>query len=639
MDKWTYRQLYRCAVGGNTRALEHWRRCGVDPHQKIESKYSSMTAHQYRALIEKDVAQACRTGLAALGLGTQNPVGPAANTPSVASNPFADYLNAIAPPKPKARSHSTSDLPAAVQPALAPVPSVNKSQTEVLLPLTPQAPMTPKAEEVVASAPYVPAVSPVFGSTNGSAGGHAAAIGLSAMPRPKAGAKKGGLGARKLSPGMPASDGFTATPDALPFATATASPSKNEPSVPSAPAEPAAAPMAPSATMDVASRPSPVAVVKAAPKPIKPITPVAARASTPASTPNLSDAWADLEASMTKQKPVPKGLPPVPLFSDVHVPPTSAPPPPATPTPAAPTVATMQSLATQKETTDAASLEPQAAPSVPVAVFSPLGPTQPRASSTGVALKMGSGAKVVSKKLGASRVIREPTASSEQAMSFDDFDFDNSPQMRKTDVAHKGPVAASANKVHDEADDGWGWADGASSAKTVAPTPSQPAVDDPWGEPRSGTSSLFAYEAPSLHAAPVAAPPARRARSPPRHQPEASAETQTGKDDVYGFAAREKYSNATAIGSSDFDQPPDKTAEEDEDLSPERDREKWLERFAGSTAISSADLMDDEGAHNSGLARKMASSGYEATKKLGGYAASYASSWLNRGSGETSPKK
>ena len=43
MDNWTYRQLYRCGVGGNARAREHWKRAGVDPHMKIESKYSSPT--------------------------------------------------------------------------------------------------------------------------------------------------------------------------------------------------------------------------------------------------------------------------------------------------------------------------------------------------------------------------------------------------------------------------------------------------------------------------------------------------------------------------------------------------------------------------------------------------------------------
>ena len=57
MDKWTYRQLYRCAVGGNARAREHWKRSGVDPHQKIESKYSSSTAQSYKTILEKDVAE------------------------------------------------------------------------------------------------------------------------------------------------------------------------------------------------------------------------------------------------------------------------------------------------------------------------------------------------------------------------------------------------------------------------------------------------------------------------------------------------------------------------------------------------------------------------------------------------------
>ena len=60
MDRWTYRQLYRCVVGGNARAREHWKRAGVDPHMKIESKYSSPTAHAYKSLLERDLAEACR---------------------------------------------------------------------------------------------------------------------------------------------------------------------------------------------------------------------------------------------------------------------------------------------------------------------------------------------------------------------------------------------------------------------------------------------------------------------------------------------------------------------------------------------------------------------------------------------------
>ena len=62
MDRWTYRQLYRCVVGGNARAREHWKRAGVDPHMKIESKYSSPTAQSFKSLLEKDVAEACRKG-------------------------------------------------------------------------------------------------------------------------------------------------------------------------------------------------------------------------------------------------------------------------------------------------------------------------------------------------------------------------------------------------------------------------------------------------------------------------------------------------------------------------------------------------------------------------------------------------
>eukprot|EP00320_Phaeocystis_rex_P011056 CAMPEP_0119081620 /NCGR_PEP_ID=MMETSP1178-20130426/117644_1 /TAXON_ID=33656 /ORGANISM="unid sp, Strain CCMP2000" /LENGTH=62 /DNA_ID=CAMNT_0007064335 /DNA_START=21 /DNA_END=206 /DNA_ORIENTATION=- len=62
MDNWTYRQLYRVVVGGNARAREHWKRQGVDPHMKIESKYCSSTAASYKSHIEKDVADACRKG-------------------------------------------------------------------------------------------------------------------------------------------------------------------------------------------------------------------------------------------------------------------------------------------------------------------------------------------------------------------------------------------------------------------------------------------------------------------------------------------------------------------------------------------------------------------------------------------------
>ena len=95
MDKWTYRQLYRCAVGGNARAREHWKRAGVDPHMKIESKYSSPTAQSYLRALEKDVAEACRLGLPALdGSGAGAPGSPVGPGPV---DPFAALMNSIAP--------------------------------------------------------------------------------------------------------------------------------------------------------------------------------------------------------------------------------------------------------------------------------------------------------------------------------------------------------------------------------------------------------------------------------------------------------------------------------------------------------------------------------------------------------------
>ena len=82
MDKWTYRQLYRCAVGGNARARLHWKKCGVDPQEKIDTKYSSMTAHQYKTALEKDVADACRRGLTAIMGSTAATGGAGKKSPS-----------------------------------------------------------------------------------------------------------------------------------------------------------------------------------------------------------------------------------------------------------------------------------------------------------------------------------------------------------------------------------------------------------------------------------------------------------------------------------------------------------------------------------------------------------------------------
>ena len=143
MDKWTYRQIYRCAVGGNARARAHWKTAGVDPHEKIESKYSSMLAHQYKTALEKDVADACRQGLAALQLKGSSGSGAvgSGSTPATSfpSDPFADYINAIAP-KP---TRSQSGGPAAPSPA---PPHLAKSLTAgSATPAPPAAPSAPAA--------------------------------------------------------------------------------------------------------------------------------------------------------------------------------------------------------------------------------------------------------------------------------------------------------------------------------------------------------------------------------------------------------------------------------------------------------------------------------------------------------------
>ena len=69
MDKWTFRQIYRCAVGGNARARMQWKKAGRDPQEKIDSKYSSNIAIQYKAVLDKDVNDAIRRGAVALREG------------------------------------------------------------------------------------------------------------------------------------------------------------------------------------------------------------------------------------------------------------------------------------------------------------------------------------------------------------------------------------------------------------------------------------------------------------------------------------------------------------------------------------------------------------------------------------------
>ena len=129
MDKWTYRQLYRCVVGGNARAREHWKRQGVDPHQKIESKYSSSTAHSYKTILEKDVAEACRKGLSAVMQLDPAGGGSGSNgAAAAASNPFDALVNSITAKPPAVGSRSSSfAAPAPV--AAAPPPACHRSHS------------------------------------------------------------------------------------------------------------------------------------------------------------------------------------------------------------------------------------------------------------------------------------------------------------------------------------------------------------------------------------------------------------------------------------------------------------------------------------------------------------------------------
>ena len=199
MDKWTYRQLYRCAVGGNARAREHWKRSGVDPHQKIDAKYSSMTAAQYKTSLEKDVADMCRQGLGMLAA----PAGGAAAAKGAdAANPFADYINAIAPqpnrvksgPSPGASSGTNSPVPAVAKAASLPS-SAAPSPPPQAAPAPPNAAALLSAA-VASSTP--PAASPVFGALGAATAAPAVGGAPATMLGKSAPRKAGGLGAKRV---------------------------------------------------------------------------------------------------------------------------------------------------------------------------------------------------------------------------------------------------------------------------------------------------------------------------------------------------------------------------------------------------------------------------------------------------------
>lgn len=120
--------------------------------------------------------------------------------------------------------------------------------------------------------------------------------------------------------------------------------------------------------------------------------------------------------------------------------------------------------------------------------------------------------------------------------------------------------------------------------------------------------------------------PAPRAQRKEQAAAEATLEEAAAPPDPYGSIARDKYAFATALGSQDFDRQPEPQPAAEE--TPEMDREKWLERYAGSSAISSEEFNYPNGSQESGVAKKLAGASLEAGKKLTGYAAS----WLNRGS-------
>jgi len=283
-------------------------------------------------------------------------------------------------------------------------------------------------------------------------------------------------------------------------------------------------------------------------------------------------------------------------------------------------------------------MPPPAAP----AIFNPLSSTgvspAPVAQSPFAGTTLGSGARKAqasgkAKKLGA-KMFGDPEA----PLKFDNFDFE------------EGVTAAASTGSPAAGQDSWGtWGDEAPSpAKSPA---AKAAADDPWAQHDVGSSSLFAYDAPSLHAAaPVPAlPPAPLAvpQGPPTESSfggfgraganDLSATNgnssmlgaENGGGDAYGSLARNKYANATALGSFDFAALP---AAAPTQVELQMDRDKWMEKYASAGAISSADLMEGPTSPSSSLARKMAESGLGAAtvtlggaKKLGGMAAT----WLN----------
>ena len=644
MDKWTYRQLYRCAVGGNQRARLHWKKCGVDPQEKIETKYNSMIAHQYKSALEKDVADACRRGLAALMPGFA-PASAKAPATAASADPFADYFSSLAsgPPAP-ARAASTGNLaslpqaeappPASASPVLRNSPvTVHKSQSLGNV---------PNATAPAAPAPAKPAVKP---SPLGPLGGLAsttAAVDISegAQPAPapapapsslpaglagiraKPGVRKGALGARKV-----------------PASSAAAPPSASDPIPTPDVSEPVPAP-------EPAPAPAPVAAVvppkpAAPPKPFKPLAPIAplpvAASAKPAAAPagGLSGAWAALEASAAPSKPKPCALCSLGLGSSAASS-TSA-------VPAAPAVPAAVGASSAAPATAAEANGSSNGAASPVPVLFPEGVPAGAPVAVPIALNFSSKPKPkasTGKKLGASRVAAG--AGADSAGGFGDFDF-------------AADDEAASESVTNAASEDWGW-DGSSPAKE--PPPPEPVVDDPWAEVgKPAMSSLFAYDCSSMHAAsapvvqPAAKPPSKAQKSlfdginaakgdSPGNSPASR------RDDPYGSFARDKFAGATSISSSSFSaampesapvvDPAIRAAEE------AAEKERRLEQLgiSGASGFGSADL---ESQPSPGKARQLAgaasAAGFGAAKAVGGYALAATASLLSRAQVTSPPKQ
>lgn len=553
MDKWTYRQIYRAALGGNARAREHWKRCGIDPYQKIESKYTSNTAQQYKRLLEKDVADACARGLSVLQIG--GGAGPPRAAAADASDPFAAYLNGISLPTPvRSSSEPQKPLASPAVPAVAKVPTAGTNGR----------PFQPPA----ATLPVAASPSPVFGADS-------SAPGLDAMP--KAGVRRaGGLGARKVT--APAAPALPSEPAEVSPASAAVGPS------------PAAFQAAP------AQIPSAVAPPK---QPYRPMAPLPkaqqAPAAASASAAGLSSAWDDLETA--SNKPAPAVSVTSSLFLSTRTSATTQPTAPPKPAP-------VEALLTAEPMNSAAP--------APAAAFNPLGGSAPASSpflNGGPAKSAVKAGGVHAKRLGASRAPNVAPA------GFGDYGFDEA----------KVAPAPPARKPGTD----WGWGNALQDDPPPAAPVPLPTQADPWDAPAM-RSSLFAYDAPSLHAAAVAPPvPARQ----PKPKPEMPKPPQTWGGLDFGvesstntaggdFSARSKYPGATALSSADFLQQaasaPTSVPAQDAMM----EREVWMERFAGASALGSSDLRAEQ-EQQSGLARKFAETSLGAAagagRKIGGW--------------------